>query len=158
MIYTVEAFSKKISETPLHHLLGIDYGKKTLGLALSTIKTGVATPLKTHFRKTLKKDLHALKSLQSHHLFEGAVIGLPLNMDTTEGPMAQAAKQFGLYFSQHFQMPVCFWDERLTTFEATHALNSQKIRSKKQTQLIDQYAAQVILQSFVDHLNIQKGT
>ncbi len=147
--------SIKLLKSDPRPLLGIDPGSKTLGLALAPASLTLSTPLKTLKRTTLKKDFKALHTLQEDHPFGMAIIGLPLNMDGTEGPRAQSAKQFGFYLSQEFSIPVCFWDERLSTQQAYEPLLETTTSKKTHDKLIDQFAAQIILQGFLDFLNTQ---
>tara|TARA_B000000565_G_scaffold186937_1_gene142221 strand:+ start:6347 stop:6805 length:459 start_codon:yes stop_codon:yes gene_type:complete len=129
-------------------VLGIDYGSKNLGLAIASSPTYVTTPLDILRRKTLKKDFQALQELQKEVSFQTVLIGLPLNMDGSEGPMAQATKQFGFYLKDYCGWPVCFWDERLSSVEAL-----ERTQPKKHDR-IDHFAAHIILESYLQrHLS-----
>lgn len=124
-------------------VLGIDYGSKNLGLAIASSPSYVTTPLNILKRKTLKKDFQVLKELQKDISFQAVLIGLPLNMNGSEGPMAQAAKQFGFYLKDYCGWPVCFWDERLSSVEAI-----ERTQSKRHSR-IDHLAAHIILESYL---------
>ncbi len=97
---------------PRSRLLGFDLGEKTIGLALSDIMLTVATPLETLKRGKFSVDAVALESLINKHGVGGLVIGLPLNMDGTDGPSAQSARAFGRNFAARSGLPIIFWDER----------------------------------------------
>jgi putative Holliday junction resolvase len=125
-------------------ILGIDYGSKNLGLAYASSPTYVTTPLNVLKRTTLKKDFQALEETRKDFPFHCVVVGLPLNMDGSEGAMAQAAKQFGFYLSTTCHWPVCFWDERLSSVEA-----AERSFQRKQKRL-DHVAAHIILESFLN--------
>lgn len=144
-------------------LLGLDVGQKTFGIALSDETRSIATPLKTIFRKKLKEDMHEIKQIIQDYTISGMIVGWPLNMDGSEGPRCQATKDlintmiddYALQTYTDDEMPVLFWDERLST----HAMEKSLIREhdtnrKKRKILIDQLAAQFFLQSFLDTVKI----
>src|SRR5580693_5529262 len=104
-------------------LLGLDLGEKTIGLALSDTELTVATPFKTLSRGKFTSDAAMLRALIAEHAVGGLVIGLPLNMDGSEGPSAQSARAFARNFANlHSDIAIVFWDERLSTAAVTRTL------------------------------------
>ena len=130
--------------------MGLDVGTKTVGVALSDELGFTAQGLTTVRRTNLKADLAALESIAREHAVERVVVGLPLNMDGSEGPRALASRQFGAALEQALGLPVDFWDERLTTVAAERALLEADVSRQKRKQLIDKVAASLILQGWLD--------
>jgi putative Holliday junction resolvase len=137
---------------PRARLLGFDLGEKTIGLALSDIMLTVATPLETLKRGKFSVDVLALESLIHKHGVGGLVIGLPLNMDGTDGPSAQSARAFGRNFAARSQLPIVFWDERLSTAAVTRTLLDADASRKRRSEVVDKMAAAYILQGALDRL------
>ena len=133
-------------------LLGLDLGTKTIGLALSDVGRMIATPYETVKRTKLKADLERLAAIVAREGVGGFVLGLPLNMDGSEGPRAQATRQFATDLLKAVPLPLCFWDERLSTFAAENLLIEGGVKRKKRGQVIDQLAATVILQGCLDRI------
>ncbi|MGF1606765.1 MAG: Holliday junction resolvase RuvX [Rhodothalassiaceae bacterium] len=132
--------------------MGFDVGTKTIGLALSDILLTVATPLETIRRSKFTKDVERLKALVAQQGVGGLVIGLPVNMDGSEGPRAQSARAFGRNLDQALALPVLFWDERLSTAAVTRTLLDADASRKRRAEVVDKLAAAYILQGALDAL------
>lgn len=130
--------------------LGLDLGTKTIGLAVSDELGITAQGLTTLERKNLKKDLEALAERVEEYGVDRFVIGLPLNMDGSEGPRAEFTRKFGGQLENATKLPVIYWDERLTTVAAHRVLSEADVSGRKRKQLIDQVAATLILQGWMD--------
>lgn len=130
--------------------LGLDVGTKTIGVAVSDGLGLTAQAVTTIRRTNLKADLAALSELVREHEGSRIVIGLPLNMDGTEGPRAEASRKFAESVTQTLGLPVEFWDERLSTVAAERTLLEADLTRAKRKQVIDQVAAQFILQGWLD--------
>lgn len=138
-------------------LLGLDLGEKTLGLALSDTSLTVATPLETLKRGKFTADAAALKAIMEKHSIGGVVVGLPLNMDGTDGPSAQSARAFGRNLAAKAEFPIAFWDERLSTAAVTRTLIDADASRRRRGQVVDKMAAAYILQGALDFLAHAKG-
>ncbi len=139
-------------------LMGADLGSKTIGLALSDIERRIATPLITIRRTKFSKDAARLVSMMEEFDAAALVIGLPLNMDGSEGPSAQAARAFGRNFAPLADRPHVFWDERLSTEAITRCLIAQDASRAKRAAVVDRMAAAYILQGALDRLRaIESG-
>jgi putative Holliday junction resolvase len=144
----------KAALTPRSRLLGFDLGEKTIGLALSDTMLTVATPLETLKRGRFSVDAVVLESLIQKHGVGGFVIGLPLNMDGTDGPSAQSARAFGRNFAARTELPIVFWDERLSTAAVTRTLLEADSSRKRRSEVVDKMAAAYILQGALDRLRM----
>lgn len=140
-------------------LLGMDVGKKTIGLALSHPGQGVVTPLMTIKRTKFTQDVIELRKVIDEYDIGGFVIGLPVNMDGSEGGSAQRSRDFAAEFSRHLGGDpwIALWDERLSTasvesFVDEYVGKRKTKQNAKDIGLIDKLAAQVILQGAVDYL------
>ncbi len=133
-------------------LIGIDGGTKTLGLALSDVTRTIASPLETIRRTKFTVDAARLLSLTNEHGVLGLVLGLPRNLDGTEGPRAQATKALARNLNKLSPLPILLWDERLTTAEAERMLIDADQTRKRRGEVIDKLAATIILQSALDRL------
>lgn len=143
-------------------LLGLDVGKKTIGLALSNPDQTLATPLETLKRSKFTADLQLLKRVVVDYEIGGFVIGLPLNMDESEGPRAQSIRDFAAELARYpdvvgAQPWIALWDERLSTRAVEdlvdrHVGKRKTRRSAKESGLIDKLAAQIILQGALDYM------
>lgn len=134
-------------------LLGLDLGSKTIGLAISDSMLAVATPVGTIRRVKFTPDAAALIALIEERGVGGLVLGLPKNMDGSEGPRAQSTRQFATNFLEKRDIPIALWDERLTTAEAERAMIAEADLSRKRRgEVIDKAAAAIILQNFLDFL------
>jgi len=130
--------------------LGLDVGTKTIGVAVSDGLGFTAQGVTTVRRTNLKADFAALKALVQEHEGERFVVGLPLNMDGSEGPRAEASRKFAQQLQSALGLPVEFWDERLSTMAATRTLLEADVSRAKRREVIDQMAAQFILQGWLD--------
>ena len=133
-------------------LIGIDAGTKTLGLALSDTRRAIASALETIRRTKFTADATRLLDLAREHGVAGFVLGLPANMDGSEGPRAQAARAFARNLNGLSPLPVLLWDERLTTLEAERMLIAADASRKRRADVIDKLAATLILQGVLDRL------
>lgn len=130
--------------------MGLDVGTKTIGVAVSDGLGLTAQALTTVRRTNLKADLAALTELAREHEVSRVVVGLPLNMDGTEGPRAEASRKLAGTIGETLGLPVEFWDERLSTVAAERTLLEADLTRAKRRQVIDQVAAQFILQGWMD--------
>jgi len=134
-------------------LLGLDLGSKTIGLAISDSGRAVASPLETLRRKKFTADAEALIALIAERGIGGLVLGLPKNMDGSEGPRAQSTRQFAANLLGKINIPIALWDERLSTAAVERVLiDEADMTRKRRGQVIDKMAAGVILQGFLDYL------
>lgn len=133
-------------------LAGLDLGTKTIGVAISDLLRGVATPVQTIRREKFTADAAALLALLTARGAVGIVIGLPRNMDGSEGPRAQSTRAFVRNLEKLTALPVLFWDERLSTVAAERALLEADTSRKRRAEVIDHVAAGFILQGALDRL------
>jgi putative Holliday junction resolvase len=138
-------------------LLGLDLGEKTIGLALSDLRRKIASPLLTIRRTKFAADAAALLAEARRHAVAALVIGLPLNMDGSEGPRAQSARAFARNLAKLTDLPIAFWDERLSTVAVERELIGADVSRRKRAAVIDQHAAAFILQGALDRLARQQG-
>jgi putative Holliday junction resolvase len=138
---------------PSQRLLGLDVGSKTVGLALSDVSRAIATPLETIKRTKFSDDAKWLLRLAAEHDVGALVIGLPINMDGSEGPRCQSVRQFAAnLLTMAADLELCFWDERLSTVAAERAMLEADMSRKKRAENIDKIAAAYILQGLLDNL------
>ena len=141
---SVEDFRTKL---PTYgRLLGMDPGTKTIGLALSDTMRTIATPMEIIQRKKFKQDVMRLQDIVKQEDIKGFVIGLPKNMDGSEGPRCQATRAFARNLHQHFDQPVLFWDERLSTAAVERTLLEADSSRSRRKEVVDKMAAAYILQ------------
>ncbi len=133
-------------------LAGLDLGSKTIGIAVSDDRRRVASPLRTLKRTRFGQDAAALLELARGRGLVGLVLGLPRNMDGSEGPRAQSTRAFGRNLSHLTDLPIALWDERLSTVAAERALLEADTSRRRRAQVIDHVAAGVILQGALDRL------
>jgi putative Holliday junction resolvase len=133
-------------------LMGLDLGTKTVGVAVSDGMRGVATPLETVKRQKFTLDAARLQELIAARSVVGVVLGLPRNMDGSEGPRCQSTRAFARNFAQLTDLPIGFWDERLSTVAAERALLEADTSRKRRAEVIDHVAASYILQGALDRL------
>jgi len=134
-------------------LMGLDFGTKTIGVAISDRLQTVATPRETIKRKKFGIDADAINRLIIENEIAGIVLGLPMNMDGSEGPRAQSTRAFAKNLSVRISVPIFFWDERLSTVAAERALLEADMSRKKRAVVIDNVAASYILQGVLDRLS-----
>jgi putative Holliday junction resolvase len=130
--------------------LGIDLGRARIGLALADDVLRTARPLRAVERRSEESDLDAISEVAREYEVTRAVVGLPLNMDGSEGPSARLARSFAPILSQALGVPVDLFDERLSTFEAEDRLRSRGVTAREMKALVDAEAAAIILQGWLD--------
>jgi putative Holliday junction resolvase len=130
--------------------MGLDVGTRTVGVAVADELGFTAQPLETVRRKSLRVDLEALAAIAREHGVGRVVVGLPLNMDGSEGPRALASRKFAAEVERSLGLPVEFWDERLTTAEAQRMLISADVSRARRKEVVDTVAASIILQGWLD--------
>ena len=133
-------------------LLGFDVGTKTIGLALSDVGRSLASPLETIMRAKFTKDAERIASLAARYDVGGLVVGLPLNMDGSEGPRSQATRAFMRNLAKTVPLPFVFWDERLSTAAVTRSLIEADASRAKRATVVDRMAAAYILQGALDRM------
>jgi putative Holliday junction resolvase len=131
-------------------LFGVDLGEKTIGLALSDVRRTIASPFETLKRTKFRADAEKLLALAKLHEVGGFVIGLPRNMDGSEGPRAQSTRAFVRNLAPLTELPICFWDERLSTAAVTRTLLEANASRARRAELVDKLAAAYILQGALD--------
>jgi putative Holliday junction resolvase len=133
-------------------LIGLDLGTKTIGVAASDPDRRLAATRRDHFRKRFNIDAARLQALAGERRAVGFVLGLPINMDGTEGPRAQATRAFARNLRKLTELPIALWDERLSTAAVERALIEADASRAKRKAVIDQHAAAYILQGALDRL------
>ena len=146
----VEGFAAALP--PHGALIGLDVGTRTVGLALSDVMRTVATPGTTLRRRKFGQDAAAIEAQIAERAVVGLVVGLPLNMDGSEGPRLQSTRAFARNLSHRVALPIAFWDERLSTVAAERALLEADTSRKRRAEVIDSVAAGYILQGVLDRL------
>lgn len=138
---------------PNRAIAGLDLGTKTIGVAMSDLRRVVGTPVETLHRVKFTADATLLLALLAKRDAHGIVLGLPLNMDGSEGPRAQSTRAFARNLEALTPLPITFWDERLSTVAAERALIEADASRKRRKEVIDAVAAGYILQSALDRLS-----
>jgi putative holliday junction resolvase len=142
-----------ISALPMsQRLMGLDLGAKTIGVATADYTRQFATPRHTIARTKFTPDAQSLIKFAVEENIGLIVLGLPLNMDDTEGPRCQSTRTFARNFSKLSPLPIIFWDERLSSFEADQQMIEAGFRHDKRQANIDKLAASIILQNLLDAL------
>ncbi len=141
---------------PRGALIGLDLGEKTIGIASSDPDRRLATGVETIARKTFTIDAKRLLELAAERRCAGFVLGLPRNMDGSEGPRAQSVRAFARNLARLTELPIALWDERLSTAAVERELIAADVSRKKRAAVIDQHAAIFILQGALDRLAHQK--
>ena len=131
-------------------LLGIDYGRVRVGLAVSDPDRRLASPLATYERRDKTQDARYFKELMAEHEIAALVVGLPVHLDGNEGSSAAEARSYGKWLAELTGLPCKFWDERFTTVEAESALWSAGLTHKQRKARRDRVAAQMLLQAYLD--------
>ena len=139
-------------------LLGLDVGEKTVGLALSDPALSVASPISTIKRTKFTADANALLKLAAERGVGGLVIGLPLNMDGSEGPRCQSVRQFAANLLKLKDLPILFWDERMSTMAVEREMIAHDLSRAKRDKVVDQAAAAFILQGALDAIGRTKAS
>ena len=148
---TLEEFKKNQSDKC--RLIGLDLGSKRIGVAICDEKQLIATPFKTINRSTTKELIDELKIIIEENDIKGVIIGNPLNMDGSLGSSAQSAKDISNNIGNSINLPICSWDERLSTVGAFNLSSQLDINVSKREKKIDENAAAFILQGALDFLN-----
>ena len=138
-------------------LIGLDFGTRTIGVAISDERKVIASALETIRRKTARQDLERLRVILNSRNAAGIILGLPINMNGTEGPRCQSTRAFGERLASQLDLPVTFWDERLSTVEAERVMLEAGASRRRRSAKINHVAAAIILQGALDRMN-QVGT
>ena len=146
----IESFAAALS--PNRAIAGLDLGTMTIGVALSDLRRQVATPIEVIRREKFTLDAARLLALLDQRGATGIVLGLPLNMDGSSGPRVQSTQAFARNLEKLTPLPICFWDERLSTIAAERALLEADTSRKRRKEVIDQVAAGFILQGAMDRM------
>ena len=133
--------------------MGLDLGTKTIGRAMSDVDRRIASPLETIRRTKFTVDVEAMLKLATKHEVAVLVLGLPLNMDGSEGPRVQATRAFSRNLAQKTDLPQFFWDERLSTAAVTRTLLEADASRARRGELVDKMAAAYILQGVIDRVS-----
>ena len=133
-------------------LAGLDLGTKTIGVAVSDAMLTIASPLETIKRTKFQADANRLFEITSHRSIAGIVLGLPKNMDGSEGPRAQSTRAFARNLTRLTDLPITYWDERLSTVAAERAMLEADTSRARRAERIDNVAAGIILQGLLDRL------
>ena len=148
---TIEEFKKNQSNKS--RLIGLDLGSKRIGVSICDEKQLIATPFKTLNRTTAKELINELKIIIEENNIQGIIIGNPLNMDGSSGSSAQSVKDTSDNIEKNINLPICLWDERLSTVGAFNLSSQLDVNVSKREKKIDENAAAFILQGAIDFLN-----
>ena len=148
---TLEEFKKKHSDKC--RLIGLDLGSKRIGVSICDEKQLIATPYKTIYRNSLKDLIDELRLIINENNIKGVIVGNPLNMDGSSGRSAQSVKDTTENIEKNLDIPICLWDERLSTVGAFNLSSQLDINVSKREKKIDENAAAFILQGALDFLN-----
>lgn len=156
MIYECSQLPELRASMPREgRVLGLDVGTKTIGVAVSDVLRRIASPLETIRRSRFQADAARLLDLAREHEASAIVIGFPLNMDGSEGPRVQSTRAFARNLSALTEVPIAFWDERLSTAAAERAMLEADMSRARRAALVDRLAASYILQGALDRLNLR---
>lgn len=133
-------------------IMGLDLGSKTIGVAISDAMRYSATPIEIIRRTKFTQDAIRLEQLIAENDIVAIVLGLPLNMDGSEGPRVQSTRAFARSLSQRIELPIAFWDERLSTSAVTRMMIEADLRRDRRAEIVDKLAASYILQGALDRL------
>jgi len=147
---TIEDFVAALP--PMRAIAGLDLGDKTIGVAISDLRRGVATPIEVIRREKFTLDAARLLALLQARGAQGIILGLPRNMDGSEGPRCQSTRAFARNLTRLTAVPIGYWDERLSTVAAERALLEADTSRKRRKEVIDQVAAGYILQGVLDRM------
>ena len=148
---TIEDFKKK--QLNKSRLIGLDLGSKNIGVSICDEKHLIATPYKTIVKSSVDKLIDELKLIIKENDIKGIIIGNPINMDGTTGPSSQSVRDIVKNISKNIDIPICLWDERLSTVGAFNISSQLDINVSKRVKNIDQNAAAFILQGALDYIN-----
>jgi putative Holliday junction resolvase len=148
----------RLCSPPDRRLIGLDLGTKTIGIAVSDPDRRLATGVETLRRKAFKADAARLLAIAGERKAVGFVLGLPINMDGSEGPRAQSTRAFARNFAQLTDLAIALWDERLSTSAVERELIGMDVSRARRSEVIDEHAAIFILQGALDRLaNLRTG-
>ena len=147
----IEEFKKKHS-TKIR-LIGLDLGTKRIGVSICDENQSIATPFKTLIKKDAKQFIEEIKEIVDENDVKAIIIGNPINMDGSQGKSSQSVKDVASYISKFINLPICLWDERLSTTGAFNLSSQLDINVSKREKNIDKNAATFILQGAIDYLN-----
>lgn len=154
--HSLETLSPELR--PGQRILGLDLGEKTIGVALSDTTRKVATPFETLTRSRFQKDAGHLLAIAKHENVGAIVLGLPINMDGSEGPRAQSTRAFARNLAMLTSIPIVFWDERLSTAAVERMLIEADRSRMRRDEIVDKLAAAYILQGALDRLSrLERG-
>jgi putative Holliday junction resolvase len=145
------------SLAPNRAICGLDLGDKTIGIAVSDLRCKVATPIEVIRRTKFTEDAGKLLAILQERNLAGIILGLPLNMDGSHGPRVQSTQAFARNLMRLTDLPIAYWDERLSTVAAERALLEADTSRKRRKEVIDQVAAGYILQGVLDRLAYLNG-
>ena len=148
---TIEEFKKKHS-TKIR-LIGLDLGTKRIGVSICDENQSIATPYKTLIKKDTKNFINEIKEIVDENDVKAIIIGNPINMDGSQGKSSQSVKDVAKNISKFINLPICLWDERLSTIGAFNLSSQLDINVSKREKNIDKNAAAFILQGALDYLN-----
>ncbi len=148
---TIEEFKKKHSYKM--RLIGLDLGSKRIGISICDEKQSIATPFKTINKTNINDLISQLKEIINENNIKGIIIGNPINMDGSLGKSSQSVKDTGNNISKLIDLPICLWDERLSTVGAFNISSQLDVNVTKREKDIDKNAAAFILQGAIDYLN-----
>lgn len=135
-------------------LIGLDVGTKTIGIAVSDVRCAVASPLVTVTRVKATRDAQEIRGIAQGRQAAGIVLGLPRNMNGSEGPRCQSVRAFAKTLAGQLDLPLTYWDERLSTVEAERSLLEGGLSRRRRAELVNHVAASIILQGLLDRLAI----
>ena len=148
---TIEEFKKKHSNKI--RIIGLDLGTKRIGVSICDEKQSIATPFKTLFKKNLNQLINEIKEIVDENDIKAIIIGNPINMDGSASKSSQSVKDIANNISKSINIPICLWDERLSTVGAFNLSSQLDINVSKREKNIDKNAAAFILQGALDYLN-----
>jgi len=154
----IDVFELSALISPGQRLLGLDLGTKTIGIAVSDLSFTIGTARTTIRHTKFSKDVEQLLELATQENVVALVLGLPINMDGSEGPRAQATRAFARNLKQKTDLPIVYGDERLSTVAAERAMLEADLSRRKRAEKIDQVAASFILQGLLDRLSDIRST
>ena len=148
-----DSFANPLAAIPqFGKIMGLDLGTKTIGVAISDGMRYSATPLETIKRTKFTADAIRLDELIAQNAVVAIILGLPLNMDGSEGPRVQSTRAFARSLAQRISLPIAFWDERLSTSAVTRMMIEADLRRDRRAEVVDKLAASYILQGALDRL------
>ena len=148
---TIEEFKKK--QSAKIRIIGLDLGTKRIGVSICDENQSIATPFKTLIKKDTKQFINEIKEIVDENDVKAIIIGNPINMDGSQGKSAQSVKDVAKNISKFINLPICLWDERLSTIGAFNLSSQLDINVSKREKNIDKNAAAFILQGALDYLN-----